>query len=327
VDQQQEQIDQLEDVNEHTKSQTKAGLEAIQYTMWNMCAARPDDSFEKKPSTRTSESPVMWNLCAQEGAPGMSKSFDKNHTHKFTRDGADPLRNFPDSHAATGSTPTPNSKPGKRNASWARMRMPPDFDTFQANVQESAQGAYVIGSALVEELVSQVQQRVGSGDGERGSIDPDNGSIPTNIEHHKELLQELMKKWNVRQFAQRLSCDPVDADLHTTRTFDTKYSMEGIDLDERKYADEDSMEERQRRLPKHSPRRHSDRGGDNDRDSPRRHSSSSSNKSSPHQRSNGKSRERHRSSSKQRTYSSSSHRSSSRTRRRHYREDADNYHS
>ncbi|KAL3919759.1 MAG: hypothetical protein SGARI_007124, partial [Bacillariaceae sp.] len=213
VDQQQEDIDQLEDINEHTKSQTKAGLEAIQYTMWNMCAARPDEGGNGKSarSNRASQSPVMWNLCAAQ--QGVSKSFDNNHTHKFTEEYAEndythavPKPSQSQSRQSSDPTATASrlqpatksSSTNTRNESWANMQMPPDFDTLQANVQESAQGAYVIGSALVEELVSQVQQQVG-GDkdaADRGINDAEYESIPRNLDAHKEMLQELMKKWN-----------------------------------------------------------------------------------------------------------------------------------
>jgi hypothetical protein len=177
VDAQQEQIDKLEDINEDTKTRTKAGLEHIQYTMWNMCAS----TEAKGDGNRNgATSPVVWNICAGQ-EQGSGRSFDNSKQQRIPPNPHDP---FSKSY---------HSGPQKTSP-W---KMPADLESLKVHVKDSAQGAYTIGQALVEDLIDQVEDVARS----------------NNMESPRKTLQQAQRK-----FVKHLSCTP---DLQSSSTFGT----------------------------------------------------------------------------------------------------------
>ncbi|KAG7373035.1 hypothetical protein IV203_033759 [Nitzschia inconspicua] len=180
VDAQQEQIDKLEDINDDTKARTKAGLEQIQYTMWKMCAST--EANANADGNRGATSTVMWNMCA--GQERNSRSFEETTSMP------------PNPH-----DPFTNHYRGRRSAPvW---KIPTDLESIKVHVKDSAQGAYTIGQALVEDLMDQVEDVARS----------------NNMESPRKTLRHAQK-----QFAKHLSCAP---DLQATCSSGT---MEGNDI-------------------------------------------------------------------------------------------------
>lgn len=177
VDAQQEQIDKLEDINEDTKTRTKAGLEHIQYTMWNMCAST---EAKGRGSKDDATSPVMWNVCA--GKEHGSRSFDD--TKNMPPNPHDPFTN-----AYGGPQP---------RASW---KIPQDLESLKGHVQDSANGAYTIGQALVEDLIEQV----------------DDVARSNNVESPRKGFQQAQRKLAQYLTLKNLSCTP---DLQTFGTME-----------------------------------------------------------------------------------------------------------
>ncbi|KAG7340383.1 hypothetical protein IV203_023926 [Nitzschia inconspicua] len=180
VDAQQEQIDKLEDINDDTKARTKAGLEHIQYTMWKMCAST--EANARADGNRGTTSPVMWNMCA--GQELNSRSFEEISSMP------------PNPH-----DPFTNHYRDRRSAPvW---KIPTDLESIKVHVKDSAQGAYTIGQALVEDLMDQVEDVARS----------------NNMESPRKTLRHAQK-----QFAKHLSCAP---DLQATCSSGT---TEGNDI-------------------------------------------------------------------------------------------------
>jgi len=158
VDGQQDQFDQLEDINDEIKADTRAGLEEIQHGMWKLCVADqhkkgemgPDNSFEratkgnrKKKVIDPSDFLNCMMACqgpakSQSASGGLSLEDDLYHERTTAH-----ANYYRDDKGSESVWNLPNLE----------------------HVQESAQDAYERGHAMVGGLVVQVHEVVASGDG------------------------------------------------------------------------------------------------------------------------------------------------------------------
>jgi hypothetical protein len=176
VDAQQEQIDKLEDINEDTKATTKAGLEHVQDSMWNLCAStegmdanQKNNNNNKKNNKKKGKQSVkllstsIWNACA--GQEQDSRSSEDEIT-------ISPL--------TIPHDPTFDKDYGKPTTKTS-------LASLKEQVQGSAQGAYTIGQALVEDLMEQVEDVARS----------------NNMKSPRQTLQEAQQRW-----VKHMSCTP-----------------------------------------------------------------------------------------------------------------------
>lgn len=169
VDGQQDQIDQLEDLNEEVKADTKAGLEEIQHGMWKLCVAdqqqptngNPYNSFDgtannKKNRTKTVLDPsdIFNCVMACQGPSEFKPAGGKGA--RLSLDDVEDLY-----HERNAATDHDNAKyyrddvTSSSGKAWSLLNL--------EDVQESAQDAYERGQAMVGGLVVQVQEVVATG--------------------------------------------------------------------------------------------------------------------------------------------------------------------
>jgi t-SNARE complex subunit (syntaxin) len=158
VDGQQDQIDQLEDINDEVKTDTRAGLEEIQHGIWKLCVADqhkkggigPENSFDRATNRNMKKkvidpSDFLNCMMVCQGPDGLQS-------------GSDGLSLKDDLYHERTTTDANYYRDGKGSESAWNL---PNLE----QVQESAQDAYERGHAMVGGLVGQVHGVVASGDG------------------------------------------------------------------------------------------------------------------------------------------------------------------
>jgi len=183
VDGQQDQIDQLEDINEGVKVDTRAGLEEIQHGMWKLCTAESSSpemglngdfngngngngihqEIQKHRNTKKKildPSDILNCMMACHAPPepkagGPAISLDGNLYHETTIS-----RNQNNTNANSNANYYKDDHSVSASSSGWKL---PKFE----HVQETAQDAYNLGHAMVGGIVGQVHEVVASGEGLR----------------------------------------------------------------------------------------------------------------------------------------------------------------
>eukprot|EP00536_Pseudo-nitzschia_multiseries_P002383 jgi/Psemu1/5410/gm1.5410_g len=167
VDGQQEQIDQLEDLNENTKAETRAGLEEIQHGMWKLCAADRSsgvallDLSDEEPGEGHGDSGGKRRESASQSKskpldPGELLTCMMCHHPPQTDSSSHHVRSFDVNTIANASANAKSGAGGGKSSSSSRQRpfrLPSGFS-------ESAQDVYQRGHAMVGGIVEQVHEAV-----------------------------------------------------------------------------------------------------------------------------------------------------------------------
>jgi len=193
VDGQQEQVDRLEDLNEETKAQTRAGLEEIQHGMWKLCVADRSGNGSGLFRGRGTTSTALLDLSGsaeEDGSEGQHRASSSASTSQRKSSSSYPKQATPlvDPGELLNCMmcqvlPPRNNNNNNNNTSDSSSRhvrsvdvgagsqqefpraRPSPLRRLPPGLQESARDVYQRGHAVVGGIVEQVHEAVTSNSG------------------------------------------------------------------------------------------------------------------------------------------------------------------